>query len=321
MTLLEIATVAATKARRQNDTDSIAIAKTLIQSRYKTIYADGLWRDSLFSQTINFNISGTADPHNTTALNAAGVYIFSPLVERLIALRTSSSGMGVVSGEDLMISEPDVFTKTGNPIGYEILSPVVAAWTEPITLQVKAANAADSGLYSRLIGISSSGGRTSVLVPLSVTDQPAFDDIIELERWTKPTTTGNVTLTDLLSATIHGTMLPSEMSYQPKVRIRLVPKPVANTTARALVKKRMMPFDYDNDTPEIRGVEECLIAFGYAELLRYERRGDAAAQADQEALALLNQLRESNTWIESNTKRITPAEIYESEPFEAKGYW
>lgn len=170
---------------------------------------------------------------------------------------------------------------------------------------------------------------TTSTLPFTITPTDGIG-FIEVESVFKNVSTGNVSLqlkTPLeettISATV-GTLLPSETKSVQYQRIRLFGKPVTSMVISVLGKKQFVPLDFDSEVPLIRNLDNCLIAFGSADLLQRARQYGKAAQQMQEGTILLQELAKLETMQAANNQRFIPEGGY-GDPFFApssnRGVW
>lgn len=149
-------------------------------------------------------------------------------------------------------------------------------------------------------------------LPVTLTPQDG-SGFIEVESVFKQVSAGSITFTIQnpvagysVSALI-GTLLPADLRSPKHNRVQLVPAPAVATTINVLGKKPFIPLDFDNETPAIKNVDDCLIAFGCADLLERVRQYGKAAQKLQEAEALLADLARIETLQEATHQVMQPA--------------
>lgn len=149
-------------------------------------------------------------------------------------------------------------------------------------------------------------------LPVTLTPQDG-SGFIEVESVFKEVSAGNITFTiqnpvsSYFVTTLIGTLLPSDLRSPKHNRVQLVPAPAVATTINVLGKKPFIPLDFDNETPAIKNVDDCLIAFGCADLLERVRQYGKAAQKLQEAEALLSDLARIETLQEATHQVMQPA--------------
>lgn len=113
-------------------------------------------------------------------------------------------------------------------------------------------------------------------------------------------TLGNSTAIVTLGATV--TNAPKRQ------RIRLLFIPSQTTTIRVLGKRTPPLFDSDNDEPAIPAMTNCLLSFVHADMLQRARRYGQAQAIQQEAVALLAQLKQLETVQQAHNVHFEPQE-------------
>lgn len=96
-------------------------------------------------------------------------------------------------------------------------------------------------------------------------------------------------------------------------RLRLLEIPTEEVTIRVLGKRVCPTFSADNDAPAISGVTNCLLAFAQADLLQWLRQYGKAQAAQQEGVALLDQLKELEMVQQAHNITIQPSDAFVSE--------
>jgi hypothetical protein len=102
------------------------------------------------------------------------------------------------------------------------------------------------------------------------------------------------------------TIPASSTTATKRQRVRLVEAPGAATTIRVLGKRKAPTFTDDNDESGLSGADNCLIAFVQADMLQRERQYGKAQVLQQEAIALLDQLRHLETVQQAHHVRMMP---------------
>ncbi len=134
---------------------------------------------------------------------------------------------------------------------------------------------------------------------------------IEIESVFKPETTGSVVFEpQLLEQDDGGTLLLSDTRSPSYQRIRLFSIPTEELTLSVLGKKKFVPLDFDEEEPEIRNIDPCLIAFSSYDLLCYARRYGDAQPYLVEGTALLGELARLETMQAANHVQFRPTGGY-----------
>jgi hypothetical protein len=150
-------------------------------------------------------------------------------------------------------------------------------------------------------------------------------DVRVVERITKQTgdNDGSATLNsgdlDVVFAPAAATEFPT------RIPIRLLPGPQSATIYRAMVKKAAIPFDQDGASPELAGVDNCLLAFAHGDMLQRARAYAKAELMYAQGVKLLADLRLEATVQEQSEQRIIPSITDASGELgdykAGKGYW
>lgn len=154
MTLLDLANFVCTKVNQTDDTD-LAACKGFLLRRRDLIWADALWKDSLFEYTqtitsVGYTPSSTWMPTKKTLLLPAQI-------EYPVALRTDTRKLDVESSERLYRIDADTFSQSGQSTQYRLLSPVVWEFDTPQAVYVVPYQPADAGESVSVTGLASDG--------------------------------------------------------------------------------------------------------------------------------------------------------------------
>lgn len=272
----------------------------------------------------------------------------------------NNGGVGLINPVTLPIASgvPFVFTANGDSLlilnaGTPFNGPVNAALyltalpknqgTSASTVIVTSDNAADLSNGATPIKVKitwrDSTNRFTQTVNLPSTLTPSDGSgFIEIESIFKPSSLGNITATlnTPVSITVGnvtstytftnllGTLLPSDTRSPGLQRVRLLSAPNQALTLSVLGKKPFVPLDFGSEVPLIRNLDNCLIAFGLADMLQRGRQYGKAAQQMQEATTLLSELAKLETLQAANNQRFVPDAGY-GDPFFApssnRGIW
>lgn len=160
---------------------------------------------------------------------------------------------------------------------------------------------------------------TTANMPLTLTPADGIG-FIEIESVFKPVTLGNVnaTLTNPVSSynftSVIGSLLPTLTRSPNLQRVRLFSAPNQTLTLSVLGKKPFVPLDFGSEQPLIRNLDNCLIAFGLADMLQRGRQYGKAQSQMQEATVLLSELAKLETLQAANNQRFIPDGGY-GDPF------
>lgn len=330
MTLAEMAELVCGKAR-QSDAASVARCKQYLRHRYKMICAEELWNDLLMRLEFTYQMTGptAADLFGPNYFSRdAGVWHLPSGVDRVLAVRSSSFSLPVNDPFDLFATTLDQFAETGEAVEFYNEGAVVADLRGALTGVeaegvVFSSAAEDAGLTVRVRYIDLDGEVQEVegALPVGGGYSNSISPQVILSA-SKQTTQQAVNL--VLDGETVGSAAAAETVWRKYPRIRLLPIPTADTALKALVKLKPQELTDDNDEPQVRGVENCLMAFAQADLLQHARQYGKAQAVVQEGTALLKQLKTVAVAQEANLQRIVPA-AYET-PGEvgfgtSKGYW
>ncbi len=321
MTLAEMADFVCGKVR-QGDDAAVAACKSYLAARYKMIYADQLWKASLYTLTFTLPVSAPGDYEpNIESAGEAGMYFMPDVVDRVLGIRRAESEMSVVDEMELFRGSFDDYTDedaTG-AVRFSILSPAVFWNPAPnITgqqLRLTAFDPADNTLevVSKWTSDTDDARRTA-----AVATQHSFGGSEDrsfrlVESITHPPFAGDLMLEYDEAANgswlIVGRSLAGSTGFVPRQRVRLYPKPGAGAAAvsyTALVKRKCLELDSDNAVPQLAGIENCLMAFAQADMLQRARQYGKAQLPAAEAVALLEQFKRVEVAQQADRMRITP---------------
>lgn len=316
---------------RQSAAGDIAKCKGFLRQRYKMIAEEELWKDLLFALPFTFDMTETVaanlfGPNYNS--RGAGIWHLPAGVDKVLALRTAEHGVDVADVNQFFRTSLDEFAETGDPIKFYVEPRVVAnlkgllttVEAEGVTIQNSAPDSqAYKVTYVDLDGetqtlsgnLEASGGISNTIYPqviLSATKaatEHAVQFILD----------GGVVASGAATATAF-TRYPT---------IRVLPIPEANVAMRALVKRKCMQLVDDGDEPEIEGVDNCLMEFAQADMLKRARQYGKAQAVVQEATALLTQLKVVAVAQQAQRTQVVPivGEVSGSvwDGVGNKGYW
>lgn len=302
---------------RQNDSEAKEECAGFVKRRYEMICKGTLWKDLLqpitcrlpFAVYVNAQVSLKADLENDWKANAQGIYQFPEMVDRLISVRLTDQPVSAVESSHLFTANPDLFNQIGTPANFQIMAG--ALWTNSggdacyvwatdtndlnKTVTVSFTDA-DNRVWEQAVVLTS----ISPTLGASLSPRPAI-----IHNVRKGTTVGNV-LIGPTGAVFVLTAYPYTTWMSPRIRIALLPKPDRDTTFYSLIKKHPLPLDHNDKVPELRGVEDTLIAFGCADVLFRARQHTKAREFQAEGIALQKALENECSWQEANTCRLVP---------------
>ena len=329
MTLEQMADYVCRKTR-QTDAESVSDCKAFVRRRYEMIYNDQLWRDSLYGYDFTLAVTGVVSesaPNNTTQ-GAAGIWFLPDICDKLVALRSVGNEMGVRSEEELFRMDLDAYAQTGTPVDFILMRPAVfmKLGDVPAPLTLHWADASDAGQVVTVTWIDREHRKKKRQITVTADATEFETDTIgvrEVESVTKPTTNGNLVLTDPDAGTaVYGQ--PEDTKIRAYKRFRVMPAPLVNTEMRALVKAKVTPLEDDDAEPIITGVDNLLIVFAQADMLERGRQYAKADVKGKEAGALYTQLQAQQIYQQASNVRFMPQVLEQSgavEELQSKGIW
>jgi hypothetical protein len=323
MNLLEMAGYVCSKVR-QSDALAITKAKGFLAKRYEMLWAEELWKDSVyqFAFTLGLGTTETQPTPNTLEVLEAGYYFMPQMVDRVLAIRSDDGALPVQDEPQLFRATLDEYAETGSPVKFLKLPPAVAQFIVADRWSI-AGGAADFALSATVRFIAANSKRVKEDVQISATTEFSEDGLV-LETVTKPATDGPVSLNSIFYGVTFHAMAAADTEIVPRQRIRVLPVPTTQMSFRALVKKKLIPLEDDNDSPELAGIDNCLMAFAQADMLQRGRQYGKAAAVVGEATALLSQFKRIAVTQEAHNERVVP--VVESvsgdvDQFSGKGYF
>jgi hypothetical protein len=190
-------------------------------------------------------------------------------------------------------------------IGLEIISPTLQRWSIIV-----------SGLPKYQMELS---GDSSVLqVPVGTwtrvfsgdapapTSERSADSRIEIESVFKPSG-GTFELDPQFDDEDAGGTIAATATRSPSYqRIRLFNIPDVETTLKVLGKKKFVPLDFAEEEPEIKNLDNCLIAFACGAMWKRRRQMAKAMEEMKIGVALLGELAKLETIQASHNSRFIP---------------
>jgi hypothetical protein len=262
----------------KSDSDSLALIKRFLKQRYQTIYDRSLWRDSLmmFSATVSANQSTLVLPY---------------YAERAIALRLNPDRLLTYEENSHFFQvNPAIFEQTGTPTSYSELTPV-SVQTLPsaaTSLRFSSDSASDTAVSIKVYGETDTAGteaRETIALNGTATITSINSYLVPITIATTNTKVGTVTVTDGTSTMLSLWPEDTERKY---ARIRLHQVPDAAQTFFILAKRKIRPLTTDQDTPVIRGIEDCLLALAQADMLMHMRQYNKGQLMLQEAGVMMD---------------------------------
>ncbi len=323
MNLSEMAAFICGKVRK-TDNESVAKCKGFINHRYRVVYNKSLWRDALWQFQFTFTPNLASAPESYDSIQ-----MMPNIVDRLVSLRTTDQRIIGVADEHLFRSGIDEFTQSGPPARFGTMAPVVAILPSsyPDGAAVHFAhNPTDDAKTVRATIIDSNGNRITVAHVLTGATTEIFaNDIAVIERATKPESDGDMQFLTAVEGESLGVAAAADTAWPIRLPVRLFPTPAAATTFRALVKKKVLPLVNNEDEPELRTVEDAVIALAHGDMLQRERVYSKAQILHAEGLAMIDDLETRHLFQEDQQQQIIPevGEIAGAVDWGigSKGYW
>ncbi len=323
MNLAALAQFVSSKVRH-TDSASLALCKGYLTARFQMIWDMALWRESLVL------VTATLDPTNATAnngLDAIGVWLLPAIANKIVALRDHDRSYNVSTPEEYFRCDLDEFGVTGSAVQFYLLPSCVFAFGSPVTLSVFATSPADSGNFTaRILDSTMAATEVSSTIPVNSGVRGIAQLVTELSTFTKDVTANSIQIATGGAPTTIGTFSGDLTVLPQRCRLQLVEIPTTAVNLRALVKRTIPPFVNDADVPQLRNIENVLIAFAQADMLQQTRQYQKAQLLQQEGNALLLEYKKEEVYQQAATPRIIPnAESPQGQlasgGFQWKGYW
>ena len=125
MTLLDMANFVCAKVR-QSDALAVTRCKEFLRRRYEMIYADQLWRASLYTHHFSVPNALVLDfTPNITTTGEEGMYFMPELVDRVLAVRADDAQVDVIDELMLYRGSLNQYEEEGDATKFSILSPAI----------------------------------------------------------------------------------------------------------------------------------------------------------------------------------------------------
>lgn len=332
MTLSEMAAFVCGKVRAR-DTTATADAKKFLARRYQMLWEDQLWKDALrgYEFTLKpLTYTWAAMPFGNWVSAGAGIWHLPSGVDRMLALRKATGGVVVEDTFQFYRGGTDEFAETGEAVKFDVIGQAARdltarrATVEALGVVISSSAAADNGQLLRVRYLDLDGEERTDSVALASGGAALTANPAGLLSVDKPVTTGTV---DVLLDGKYVIRLTAAQTVAPQhLRIRLSPKPVVDTEFKALVKLKPQALTADADAPQLRGIENALLALVQGDMLERQRRYGQAQAKFAEGMALLDQLKRTEVMQEANLTRILPEVLEVSGSvgdggFPSKGYF
>lgn len=303
MTLSDMASYVCEKVR-QEDSRALTRCKGFLRQRYELIYNEALWRDALYLFPFTFVPN---DPSTTIYRPESwdSTWMMPSAVDKVVGLRTGNQEITASGQEVLLKGNLDNWAQEGDPVMFATLATCVVILPADYTFHDAAIIGGDAGTSWTAHVIDGNGDRTKVSGLGGITTVLSSDTRV-VERISRVSAGGPLSLTvDNTDRTIREIGV-GVYAFPPRLPIRLFPAPTGSVALSALVKKKVIPLDDDRDTPELRNVDNCLLAFAQADMLEYARQYGKASAKFGEAGGILTQLKANHTWQEQTRMRLEP---------------
>ena len=388
MTLSDMAAAICEKINMQQTVDLTACKAWLVR-RHELLWKSALWKDSLIAYTQTLSPTGYAP--TATWLPSKGTLLCPPILEQVLAVRTTEHHLNVQRQDYYYRIDYDAFNEQGNPREFVLLPACVWEFDTPTLIRVNNATGDEaaatildvldsdgisvtrtslgdegeltteridaatkgatvgttvigtpgssifSNLYGEAVtvkttkdGIQTTQGNAPANGTLTLTGR--FDSIVASWPVGDPyaatqyiveggqafvgtitlaadhsvmTQESNVAVTPVVSATA------SVKAFPKRERVRFLNLPNIELTVRVLGKRTTPDFTGDNDEPAIAGFTNCLLAIVLYDMLQRARRYGQAGAAKEEATALLDELKTTETVRQAHSQRLVPEEGYQ----------
>lgn len=299
MTLASIADFVCKKVGK-TDAASVSICKDFIRQRHEMIYDTGLWKDSIKIQQFALTTKDSPDTNPYTA-DADNPYAYEQEITlpyeiaRPISVVYETTVMTYRDLQALVRIHPESLFDEGVPATYTEIEPIAfgkSTSTDPFRVLLRArSNSADDGktIYFKGILDGNPVGESFVLGTSARYGAQEFDEVHYIS---KDVTSGTVTVSNGATDQV----IPAEETRYSlcRLRLNLVPEYVASETVNLIVvgKKRLRPLRNDYDEPQIRGIDNALIAYAEGDMLERSRQFGKAQVKYGEASSLLDVVRD-----------------------------
>jgi hypothetical protein len=297
------------------DATTLDLLASFAEQRYRMMCEQANWKDLLvlWSTTVPAGAAEVILPHQ---------------IGRWLAARYGHTNLLPIDQLVIFAQDPELFDRSGPPRRVAQLSSVglrVQPTSERLTLV--SSNSGDTAKTVSIVG-ELAGAEIRERITLSgttpVQTAGSFDRVYQL---TKELTAGTVTVSGFTSAATLGHLASDEQERQ-HIRLRLLETPTESIALTVLGKRTPPPMSGDADAPAIRGLDAAWEAFVMADAYEWMRQGDDAAAKIEEGVALLNELKASETWRETGGAALTPADgvghapdLWNSNGFSGKSSW
>ena len=307
MTLAEIADHICDKVNQTEDED-VSACRGFVRQRRDMIWAEGLWRTSLFEYTQTLDDDGYIV--TDTWLPTKKTLLLPVAISHVLAARTDTAKLNVESSEIFYRTDFDTFASTGSPRQFGVLPPCVWEFESSIVTQtdLDVDNLPIGGLV--LDYLASDGTTITRLSTTINAEQFGLPSTSRIDSITKPVTDVAIPVKNNSGTITIFTIPAADTGMGKRQRIQLFGTIADGTVIRVLGKAKPPTFTADNDEAGINGVDNCLIAFGQADMLERERRYGQAQAKKGEGVDLLQQLKRVETVQQAHHQRLIPENGY-----------
>lgn len=284
-----------------DDDTTKSLAKSFLKRRYKAAFDQYPWKEA----------------HTTFQFHAVENDVILPdWVDKVVQVRgddaETSRNLRMVSRQTVMLVAPKAITEEGTRIAYTLL-PSIAVHTHPggNMVTVQSSDAGDTTQEVRIRGLHNGLTIEETIALAGLTALTSVNYYSEITHFSKPATTGWVTMKSTATGTPELGVILAEERERRYRRLQLIRDFEAGEDAdviTVLAKRRCIPLLHDNDTPQIDNIDDALVAFAVADLLKRERQYAKAQMELQEAVALLNMTVLAERDQEQNLVQIIPAD-------------
>ena len=304
------------------DDNTTLQAKKFLRRRYQVVYDSQLWSDAQ-----------VAVPY--TLYNGADVIHVPAMLETILQIRVGASGssqlLRQINHQQVFQLNPDALDEVGSRVAWTELSPSATlaplVGNEFLTLYSTSVN--DTGVEVR-VRAQRTVAYGSDLVDWTVrvdgttevfqSSVGLITAVVNVESISKPVTQGEIRMGNLSSPGAVYARIKASDSHPSYKRVQLLRAAAsANASGEALLfygKHVINPLIHDNDVPQIKNIEEVLIAYTTADMLERERQWGKAQLKVQEGSALLMSRILAERTQKSNSIQIVP----DTETYAEEGY-
>ncbi|MDE2099795.1 MAG: hypothetical protein KGL39_21260 [Patescibacteria group bacterium] len=262
----------------------VAFCKTSLTFWHDRLYRARLWKDSLVEYLLPID-PGAAYAVGAAFLPTQGVIVCPPIIQQVVAVRTSEHCLSVQRPMVFYRVDQDSFVQTGTPLDFLLMSTVAAAFD---TVQLVQANLGANDYQTTLrVGVLDQDGTTedlSDIVPGGALTNLGITEAVL--RLTKPATQAPVVVTAGANPVILFSLAATATTAPQRQRVRLADIPDTATTVRILAKRTPPTFAGDQDEPGVSGFEGILRELAYYDMLCRDERGGTAEATNALALAV-----------------------------------